>query len=192
MSSSGLGTGSGSSRRFPDDASRSLRRSIASGFRRLNLSGCRFSQRVPPMAETYPMQPGRSVPHRRLPRAPLVYRIPRTRDLLAPLGSLSEVTGRGTAVSFQTSLGTANGIQRTFLGPFYNANYDEQSLRSLALCRLLGPQADHLEPFPFLVPRLREAHVAPLLRAALLTRRLYHQSPAAHKNRVAAVLNLLL
>lgn len=189
MSSSGLGTGSGSSRRFPDDASRSLRRSIASGFRRLNLSGCRFSQRVPPMAETYPMQPERWVPHRRLPRAPLVYRIPRTRDLLAPLGSLSEVTGRGTATSFQTSLGTANGIQRIF---FTTPNYDEQSLRSLALCRLLGPQADHLEPLPFLVPRLREAHVAPLLRAALLARRLYHQSPAAHENRVAAVLNLLL
>ena len=91
MSASGLGGGSGSSRRFPNEASRSLRRSI--GLRRRDIpSGCCLFQCVlSTMADAYPARPGRCAPRRRRSRPPLVYRAPRTRDLLAhprlPIGT---------------------------------------------------------------------------------------------------------
>ena len=86
-----FGRGSGSSRRFPNEASRSLRRSTGS-VGAMYLPGAVFFKCVlSTMADAYPARPGRCAPRRRRTRPPLVYRVPRTRDLLAhprlPIGT---------------------------------------------------------------------------------------------------------
>ena len=91
------------------------------------------------------MQPGRCVPHRRLPRAPLVYRIPRTRDLLAPLGSLSEVrwASHGGLLS-----NISRDSQRNSTAFFTMPITMMSDYAHLPFAGFLGPKPTTWNPFP--------------------------------------------